>query len=265
MEQDEDRGTQPGQGAQHAQDGRFLGRRVQHRPVAIAFGGSIVAPAESDPAFLVEVARAVTRLAQHRPLLIAVGGGTPARQAIRAARTAGVREEDLDRIGIAATRLNAQSLCALLRMEGADVNIEPPHTIADAVALVGPGRVVVMGGTTPGHSTDFVAAELAVASGADRLVVATNVDGVYERDPKKDPTAKRLGDLDFLGLMAVVEDKAWTQAGAAGVLDGPATLLVAREGLETCVVQGTDLPNLEAACSGRAFHGTRVAGDKVVP
>ena len=228
--------------------------------VSLVFGGSILAPPEPDPAFLAQVARSLAAWSRQVPLFVVVGGGAPARKYITAARACGVPEELLDRIGIQATRLNAQTLACILRREGADVNLEIPHSAAQAIRFAEQHAIVVMGGTVPGHSTDYVAVELAVEGKCLRLVNATNVAGVYDRDPNKDPAAKLLPKLSFQELLGTIKERAWTAAGSPGVLDGPATVLLTRNKVETCVVDGRDLENLGAAVAGRPFKGTRVTG-----
>src|SRR5207253_2589867 len=109
-------------------------------------------------------------------------------------------------IGIAAIRLNAQLISALLLAGGIDTNHRIPTTAAEALRLGQNLGVVVMGGTTPGHSTDYVAAEIAVAVAANRLVIATNIDGVYTADPKRNPTAERLPKMDFEKLLSIIGD-----------------------------------------------------------
>jgi uridylate kinase len=233
--------------------------------VSLVFGGSILAPPEPDPAFLAEAARRLAAWSRERPLFVVVGGGSPARTHIAAARACGVAEEMLDRIGIQATRLNAQTLACILRREGADVNLEIPHSAAQAIRFAQQHAIVVMGGTVPGHSTDYVAAELAVEGRCARLVNATNVAGVFDKDPKRHADARLLERLSFQDLLDTIPERAWTSAGAPGVLDGPATVLVARSGVETCVVDGRDLANLGQAVAGRPFKGTRVTGPAVRP
>ena len=131
-----------------------------------------------------------------------------------------------------------------------------PETCAEAVRER--GRVVVMGGTTPGHSTDYVGAELAKAAGASRLVVATNVDGVYTADPRKDANATRVERCGYRELAAIVGPAQWKEAGQAGVVDPLAVALLTGSGVATCVVEGHDLENLGAAMGGDAFDGTLV-------
>jgi uridylate kinase len=241
-------------------------RRTFERPsssnpvdsVVLAMGGSVVAPGQADPAFIAQLAEALDRMSLERPLLCVVGGGKTARDAIGLARDAGGSEDMLDRIGIAATRLNAQTLIGFLAARGVSVNDDVPLTTGDATELSGAHRIVVMGGTTPGHSTDYVGAELAKASQAARLVIATNVDGVYDKDPSKHRDAERIDCLSFDRLMGIVGSTEWQSAGQAGVVDGPATALLRDMMLETRVVHGADLDNLKLAVSGEDFEGTLI-------
>lgn len=232
--------------------------------VVVAFGGSVLAPAELDAPFLRTVAESLMAWSKDRQLLIVTGGGQAARRYITAARAAGVAEESLDRIGIAATRLNAQNLAAILHACGADVNLEVPLTINQALRFANQNHLVVMGGTVPGHSTDYVGIEWAAEAKADRIVVATNVDGVYTRDPNKHRDAKHLPTMTFEDLLAVIKEREWTAAGAPGVIDGPGTILLATKGVPCCVVKGSDLDNLGRAVRGESFHGTKVSGKPVV-
>lgn len=222
-------------------------------------GGSVVAPGQAGPEYIQRLAEAIDTWSRQRRLLIVVGGGKTARDAIALARPSGATEEMLDRIGIQATRLNAQTLIAFLAGRGVAVNDDVPEQTAAAAAMGEELRVVVMGGTTPGHSTDFVGAELAGKAGAERLVIATNVDGVYDKDPRAHGDAQRIERLDFDGLIRVVGGTAWGAAGQAGVIDGPATALLRDASLTTCVVHGGDLDNLAKAIAGATFDGTLIS------
>lgn len=231
--------------------------------VSLVIGGSILAPSELSPEFLGHVADRLRDWSKEVQLFVVVGGGSPARRHIEAARATGVSEGDLDRIGIQATRLNAQTLACVLRKRGANANLEIPVTTAQALRLGTQHDVIVMGGTVPGHSTDYVAVELAVDGKCERFVNATNVDGVYTRDPNKHRDAKFKPELSFEDLLGIIEEREWSSAGAAGVLDGPSTVLVASKGVPTCIVDGRDLDNLAKAVRGQPFHGTRIAGKAV--
>lgn len=231
--------------------------------VSLVIGGSILAPSELSPDFLGQVADRLRDWSKEVQLFVVVGGGSPARRHIEAARATGVSEGDLDRIGIQATRLNAQTLACVLRKRGANANLEIPVTTAQALRLGTQHDIIVMGGTVPGHSTDYVAVELAVEGKCERFVNATNVDGVYTRDPNKHKDAKFKPELSFEDLLGIIEEREWSSAGAAGVLDGPSTVLVASKGVPTCIVDGRSLDNLAKAVRGQPFHGTRISGKAV--
>jgi uridylate kinase len=231
--------------------------------VSLVLGGSILAPPDLQPAFLESVAEHLRDWSKGRQLLVVVGGGSPARRHIEAARAAGVAEDLLDRIGIQATRLNAQMLACVLRKKGANVNLEIPHSTAQAIRMAEQHDLVVMGGTVPGHSTDYVAVELAVEGRCVRFVNATNVDGVYTRDPNKHKDAAFKPKLTFEELLGIIEEREWSTAGAAGVVDGPSTVLIATNAVPTCIANGRDLANLGKAIRGEPFHGTTISGPAV--
>lgn len=224
----------------------------------MAVGGSVLATGDQDPQAWIQWTEAVKEWSLERPVAIVVGGGRPARSAIALARAGSTSEEDLDRVGIHATRLNASILLALLKGNGVDTNHRVPRTTDKAAAELDDHSVVVMGGTTPGHSTDFVAAELAAKVQADRLVIVSNVDGVYTKDPNKHPDAKRLTKTTFDELLDIVGGPTWTQAGAAGIVDGPAAALLRTSRTTTCVVSGRNLTNVGKAVRGQSFDGTSV-------
>ena len=56
-------------------------------------------------------------------------------------------------------------------------------------------KIIIIGGTKPGHSTDYVGAELASKINADKLIIATNVDGVFDKDPNKYKKAKQIREI----------------------------------------------------------------------
>jgi len=222
--------------------------------IVLSLGGSVLAPGEPDAAFLRALADVLRSLARSRRLFVVTGGGRTARAYIEAGRALGAPEPYLDRLGIKITRLNARLLIAALGGKSPD---EMPHTVEDAVAAGEISRLVVMGGTTPGHTTDAVAAELAEAVHAARLVNATSVDGVYSADPRKDPAAKRLERVTHAELVRL-SGKAHARAGPSIVFDPKAARIVARARIPVAVVGGRDLEAVRNAVLGKPFRGTRV-------
>jgi uridylate kinase len=114
-----------------------------------------------------------------------------------------------------------------------------------------------MGGTTPGHSTDAVGAMLARKLHADWFIVATDVDGIYAEDPKKNPSADMYDTLSIRELRSMISE-GWEQAGKSTIIDGVACRIIEEAKIPTRVVNGKNLDALENAIYGREFKGTRI-------
>jgi uridylate kinase len=225
--------------------------------VAVSTGGSIVAPEPLDPAFVGELASVLGEAATDRDLLVVVGGGRTARRYIAACRELGADEAYLDLVGIDCTRLNARLLVSALG-DGAFRGV--PTTVQEALEASTDHRIVVMGGTIPGQTTDAVTAELAALAGAKEMVVLTNVDGVYTADPRHHPEAERLTSITTSRLLEIVDVEGY-QAGSSTVVDPVAARVVHRAGITTRVLDGRDLEQVRLALVGGDFHGTTVHPD----
>ena len=118
-----------------------------------------------------------------------------------------------DHMGMLATAMNALALCDTLEQMGVDVRVQTaiemnkiaePYIRNRAVRHLEKGRVVIFGCGTgnPFFSTDTGAALRAVEIGADILFKATNVDGVYDKDPNKFADAKKYETLSHFDILA---------------------------------------------------------------
>src|SRR5207247_7542495 len=121
-----------------------------------------------DTTYIDSLAKLLSDLSKERKIFCVTGGGWIARQYIEAARSFGASEEECDLIGIAATRINAQLLIAALA-KYTEVPVRPLASVEATVESSEGYNIAVMGGTYPGHSTDYVGVELAVRSGAARF------------------------------------------------------------------------------------------------
>jgi len=224
-------------------------------PVVVSIGGSVLVTGDGDGPFLERLAAMLRRLGGRFPLAVTVGGGRTAREYIRLGRELGLTEVELDEIGIDVTRLHARLLAAAI---GPPAPAHPPETVRAAVAALVHASPVVLGGTEPGHTTDGVAALLAVRLRARRLVNATDVPGVFDRDPRSDPAARRLDRLDWKAFQAMVHRGAPGEAGQNFLFDRLGADLLARASIPLAVVAGRQLSDLERAIVGRPFEGTVV-------
>jgi uridylate kinase len=187
-----------------------------------------------------------------------VGGGGEARRYITVARDLGIDEGTSDELGILITRLNANLLIAALG-ERAYPKVAESH--AEAKKFAESGKIVVMGGITPGQTTDAVAAVLSERVGASVFINVTSVDGIYSADPKKDKKARRFETLTPKQLLAIVGGTALT-AGSNTVLDIVAARVVERSHIPLVVLDGRKPENLSRAILSGEFHGTVVSEKK---
>ncbi|UCD14180.1 MAG: UMP kinase [Thermoplasmatales archaeon] len=221
------------------------------RSIVLSIGGSVILSEKGEISFLKELASLLKKISKQYKMFVIVGGGNVARKYIKLGRDLGLDEEVLDSMGIDITRVNAKLLTNILKKS----NREIPCTLNDANNVDKP--IVVMGGTIPGHSTDMVGAELAEKIGADLFIIATNVDGIYDKDPNKHSDAKQLKQVKIDQLIEIFGTR-WTSAGKNIVIDGPALKIIKRAKLTTCVVNGKRLDQLERAITCQPFDGTKI-------
>jgi uridylate kinase len=221
------------------------------KTVVVSIGGSVVLSDDADAPFLKKLTSLFRTMSNDYKLFVIVGGGKIARRYIQLGRELGFDEDTLDQIGIDVTRVNARIITNLLGVS----NKEIPHTTSDALKLDSP--IVVMGGTDPRHSTDLVGAELAEKTHALRFVNATNVDGIYDKDPNKFKDARQLKSVSIDQLIETYGTK-WGTAGKNIFMDEPALEIIKRARIPTRVVNGKRLDQLEQAMSGQPFDGTTI-------
>ncbi|AKH98435.1 UMP kinase [Halanaeroarchaeum sulfurireducens] len=204
--------------------------------VVVSLGGSVLAPG-LDHERVAAHAAAIERLVDAgASVAVVVGGGEVAREYIDAARALDVNEIALDDMGISVTRLNARLLIGALDDLAAPA---PSETYDEAKAALRRGDVAVMGGVTPGQTTDAVSAALAEYAEADLLVYATSVPGVFDADPNEADGATRFDRMTARELVDVIVGTEMT-AGASTPVDLLAAKLIERSRMRAIVLDGTD-------------------------
>ncbi|MCE5261650.1 MAG: UMP kinase [Euryarchaeota archaeon] len=223
--------------------------------VVVSLGGSVIVPDDDDDIFLKRFAEMVWSLCDRYQLYLVCGGGRIARYYIKVGRALGLQESDLDELGIMTTRINATLVARVLREKGID---KVPTDILEAHRMERKGKVVVMGGTVPGHTTDAVSAMLAKEVKAVRIVNGTSVDAVYTADPRKDPKAERLPRLTHQQLYELV-NVGLHGAGPSNVFDRLGAQIARDNHIDIYIVDGRDLADMRAAIEGRPIKGTVVS------
>jgi len=222
--------------------------------VVISIGGSILAP-ELDSNRVAAHAEVIESLAAEGcEVGLVVGGGGVARDYITAARDLGANEVQLDQLGIDVTRINARLLISAL---GSGVKPTPATDYDAAGDALRRGDISVMGGITPGQTTDAVAAAFAEYVDADLLVYATSTDGVYDADPEADPEAIKYTTMSPSELVDLIVPMS-RNAGASAPVDILAAKLIERSGMRTVVLDGSEPSNIETAVLGGDHTGTDI-------
>ena len=231
--------------------------------VVVAVGGSLLRPEiEERSSWLEDLAELVKdQIASETRLGIVVGGGSPARESIQLVEAIISDVLALDRIGISATRLNASIIKEVFQNSGINVSEKIPDDITQAVMMMENYDVVVMGGTLPGHTTDKVAIELAISTNSEKCIIATNVNKVYDKDPRKNNNAKSFDKMSLHELQKIVGPAKHAKAGASQVVDPVGVSLAVDSNLTLNILDGRKLKNIRNAIQGNIFEGTVVMGD----
>ncbi|MBP5285718.1 MAG: UMP kinase [Kiritimatiellae bacterium] len=184
---------------------------VKYRRILLKLSGEVLGNRETgeciDPDRLAFMAERVKKIhGMGVEIGIVLGGGNIFRGLAGAGK--GVNRVTGDSMGMLATVINALAMMNALESIGVPTRVmtsiempklAEPFIQRRALRHLEKGRVVIFGGGTgnPYFSTDSAAALKASEIGADALLKATKVDGIYTADPKKDPKAKKYGSLKY--------------------------------------------------------------------
>ena len=225
------------------------------KTIVISIGGSVILSKDIDFKYYKKLADLIMRIAKDYKIYIIVGGGKIARDYIKIGRKLNFDEKTLDIFGILVTRINAKLLTNIIK----NSNSKIPETTDNALKMK--NRIIIMGGTIPGHSTDYVGSEIASKTKAEKFIIATNVNGVYDKDPKKYNDAKQ--------IIEITPDKlinkygiSWKSAGCNVVIDGPALNVIKNKDLLTYVLNGKKIEELEKVLLDKKFNGTVIKNKK---
>jgi len=164
-----------------------------------------------DPEIVGMIAKQIANIKNDRiQIAIVVGGGNIWRgMPLSAKSKGGIDRVTGDYMGMLATIINSLALQGSLELFHIDTRVmtsievqkvAEPYIRRRAIRHLEKGRLVIFAGGTgsPYFTTDTTAALRAVEIGADVILKATNVDGVYDHDPKKFPDAKKFLSLSYM-------------------------------------------------------------------
>ena len=167
-----------------------------------------------------------------QPIVVS-GGGIIARNYVNLARSLGSDESSLDIMGIEISRLNAKLLSAAL---GDSVYPVIPTNLEEMSIACESGKIIVSGGLHPGQSTNATSALICEKIKADRFLNATDVNGIYDSDPNKNPKAKMFREITIKKCMGLLNNES-TQAGSYDLMDIVALKVIERSKIPTWVIK----------------------------
>lgn len=230
--------------------------------VLLKLSGEALVNAEGygiDPQTIVSIARQVKELHEDdREVAMVVGGGNIFRG--MKATSYGMDRATADYIGMIATVMNSLALQDALENEGVYTRVQSAirmHEVAEpyirrrAIRHLEKGRIVIFAAGTgnPYFSTDTAAALRALEIGAEVILKATKVDGVYDSDPLSNPDAKKFTHLEYIDVIN----------RGLGVMDSTAITLCMDNKLPIIVFNIGTAGNIKRVLQGEPI-GTIVSG-----
>lgn len=224
--------------------------------IVFNIGGSVLCPEGTpDMGYVKKFSKFILNLKRKKHKIIVVtGGGGISRKYIELARTFKPSEDFLDWIGILGTRMNAMVLIASLGEYAYPKVVKNKDDLEHALSS---NRIVVMGGTVQGQTTDAVTIAVAELFNANLIIMGTDVDGVYDKDPDKYRHAKLLKIASINDLKKITRTKKH-RAKPIAVIDPIAVKLLKRAKIRTIVLNGKKIENIKKAVQGGKFIGTVV-------
>ncbi|HLC85519.1 MAG TPA: UMP kinase [Candidatus Nanoarchaeia archaeon] len=220
----------------------------------LSVGGSIIVPDEIDVKMLKSLRALLLPMLKRRKFALVIGGGKTARKYMNAAKEANPKiSKDLrDGIGIKATHINEMLLYAVFEKEA------DRHLLTSRPKQIRTNKRLILGaGWDVGASTDYNAVQLAKILKARTVINLTNVDYVYDKNPKKFRDAKPQPNLTWTQFKRIIGGK-WTP-GANVPFDPIASRLAERLGLTVMVLDGRKLDNVRKCLQGKSFKGTVIS------
>jgi uridylate kinase len=221
--------------------------------IVLSLGGSLIIPNDIDLEFLKQFKELIlSQTSKGKKFLIITGGGKICRVYQDASKKlTSPTSDDLDWIGIASTRLNAE----LLRVTFGDNAYREIVMDPDMIPKTDK-KILLGGGWKPGNSSDLAAIHSAISAGSKKVINLSNIDYLYDKDPNKYKDSEKIEKISWAGLIALLP-KTW-EPGANVPFDPIAAQKASSMGVEVAILNGKNISNLEKYLNGEDFVGTQI-------
>lgn len=222
--------------------------------IAISLGGSLLTgkPIENkvtiNPENYRRYAQPIKRLHQEgHQVMVICGGGKHARIFIDTGKELGATRDIQDNLGIKSTHINALLFMAALG-EAADQSRVYQRT--SDLRNAPQGKILVGGGYKPKSSTDYRAVLFAGKMQADLIINATDIDGVYTKNPDIHEDAEKLPELTYPRLEQIIKQNTRQAPGEYGLFDLKGVRLAQKLKIPLVIIDGTDPEEITRAVKG---------------
>jgi uridylate kinase len=224
--------------------------------IVMSVGGSLIVPDGIDTTFLSSLKKLIESetVSGDRRFIIIAGGGKTSRRYVDAATTVSeLDHDDMDWLGIHATRLNGHLLRTIFKDIAHPVMITNPDEVLDISKTT---KVIIAAGYRPGSSSDLQAVRIADRVSAKKLINLSNIDYVYTADPRTNPDAQKIEKITW-GEFRKLIPKEWGP-NLSSPFDPIAAKNAEEKGIEVANINGAHLEDLDNYLDGKPFIGTRI-------
>ncbi len=219
--------------------------------IIISLGGSLIVPEEIDIEFLKSFKTLILEyVAKDKKFVIITGGGKINRKYNDAAKALGnPSTEDLDWIGIAALKLNAELLRVVF---GEYANNKVIDNLSNNFSFE--KSIIIGSAYEPGKSSDWDAVEAAKNVGAKKIINLSNTDYAYDSDPKINPNAKKIEQISWAEYRKIIPQEWVSRLNSP--FDPIASKMAEEAGITVMTMNGRLIDNLKKCLNGEKFLGT---------
>jgi len=220
------------------------------KTIVMSLGGSVIVPDKIDVSFLKNFKKMINKYtSKGYRFAIICGGGKVARDYQKAASQISKQSNDyLDWLGIHATKMNAWFMKAVFGKNAEKFIVDNPRKKVKFTR-----KILIAGGWKPGWSTDYDAVLLVKNIGVKTIINMSNIDCLYNKDPKKYKDAKKIKNISWKGYRKIAGSK-W-KAGLNAPFDPIAAKEAEKSRLKVYII-GKNLGNFENLLNNKKFKGT---------
>ncbi|MFP4402762.1 MAG: UMP kinase [Candidatus Woesearchaeota archaeon] len=223
--------------------------------VIFSLGGSLIYPNTININYLIEFKKFILNFIKDKnKAIIVCGGGNICREYNKSALKINkkITNENLDWLGISLTKVNAELLRCIFQEKAYENIINNPYKTIETDK-----KILIAGGYKPGNSSDKMAVLLAKQYSSKIVINLTNIDKIYDKDPKKHKNATPFSKISWKEFLKIIDDK-WIP-GMNVPFDPKASKIAMENNINTLIINGNNIENLKNYLEKKEYIGTIIS------